>query len=185
MFQDSILRTAAVDLPRSLPRTGVLRVFGRIPQWIPLPSTGREYLMWTLIMLLITGLVALQIWLSLRIAETQQTLSTLRVEYRMIEQENAELLWQISQYTSLERIKIEAERMGYGPSFQRDYRRAQAGERVAPSSVGIPGYEAGTALFSLEEVTNGAGALWQFNFLETLEQWWQPHSASIQSLWER
>jgi hypothetical protein len=185
MFQDSILRTAAVDLPRSLPRTGVLRVFGRIPQWIPLPSTGREYLMWTLIMLLITGLVALQIWLSLRIAETQQTLNTLRVEYRMIEQENAELLWQISQYTSLERIKIEAERMGYGPSFQRDYRLVQSDERVAPSSVGRTGQEAGTASLSLDEVTSGAGALWEFNFLKTLEEWWQPHWASIQNLWER
>jgi hypothetical protein len=181
MFQDTILPTAAVDIPQTLPRTGSLRVLGRLPQWIPLPRSGREYLVWTGVLMLITGLVALQIWLSLRIAQTQQTLNALQVEYRLVEQENAELLWQISQYTSLDRIKIEAERMGYGPTFQREYRWSQPGYHLTQISPGKGTPEVTIGALPREMIGDGAGVAWHQSLWLALAEWWELRRASTYS----
>jgi hypothetical protein len=76
-------------------------------------------------MLMMSGLIAVQIWISLAIAQARQEIVVLQQEYTFVEQANAEMLWKISQYTSLEHVQREARRAGFVPSLRPSYREAQ------------------------------------------------------------
>ena len=187
MFQNSALPTATVELPQALRRTGSPASLGRLVHWIPLPRTAREYAIWTAAMLLVTGLVALQIWLSLRITQARQALDALQTEYRLIEQENAELLWQISQFTSLERVQIEATRMGYVPALQHQYLWAPADATPATTASETP---AASSLIGMTGpadvgVATEKDAPWHRQGWNLLRQWWYPHAEMLGTLPER
>lgn len=172
MFQNSALPTA-VDLPQTLPHAGSLRTLKRLLRAIPLPCTGKDYLIWTLIMATVAGLVSLQIWISLRITQAEQTLAALHQEYTWIEQENAEILWQISQFTQLDRIQNESQRMGYAPALQREYRWTQSGLAAT-----------GTPLAAAQTPTVDADSTaqinpWYVHYWQRFQSWWKPRSESI------
>lgn len=177
MFQNSALPTA-VDLPHSLPHAGSLRTLKRLLRAVPLPRTGVDYLLWTLIMVAVAGLVSLQIWISLQITQAERTLVVLQQEYRWIEQENAEILWQISQFTQLERIQIESQRMGYVPALKREYRWVQ------PSVATMPA-DATTPLAALQTPTSRAAGNsaevnpWYTHYWQRFQSWWKPRGESI------
>ena len=86
-------------------------------------------------MLAVTGMVLLQVWLSMQITQTGLILDELSMEYTQLEQENAELLWQISQFTHLERIETEAKRMGYGPGLNPEYRWVESSQGAPTMAV--------------------------------------------------
>lgn len=106
---------------------------------LPLPNTAGAYISWAGVMLLMAGLIAVQIWISLAIAQTRQEIVILQREYAFIEQANSEMLWKISQYTSLEYVQREARRAGFVPALRPSYREVQlqpalnlTGEPVMP-----------------------------------------------------
>jgi hypothetical protein len=176
MFQNSALPTA-VDLPRALPHAGSLRTLKRLARVLPLPRTGKDYLLWSFIMVAVAALVSLQIWISLRITQAQQSLVILQQEYTWIEQENAELLWQISQFTQLERIQIESQRMGYAPALKREYRWAQAGLALPETDV-TP--LAAAQMPALQETNNPAQVNpWYLHYWQQFQSWWKPRGESI------
>lgn len=183
MFQHSALPTATVDLPQTLRPTGSVRLLNRAAQWIPLPRTAREYLVWAIVMSAVAGLVALQIWLSLQIAQARQMIVGLQHEYTVVEQENAELLWQISQYTALDRIQIEATRMGFVPSLQREYRwsepATQGAQQATAPAVNAPPPST-TASNPLSQALP-----WHTQLTETVEAWWSVQAEAILPTWQR
>jgi hypothetical protein len=177
MFQNSALPTA-VDLPHPLPHAGSLRTLKRLLRAIPLPRTGKDYLLWTFIMVAVAGLVSLQIWISLQITQAEQALVVLQREYRLIEQENAEILWQISQFTQLERIQIESQRMGYVPALKREYRWVQPVVATMPEDSSTP--LAALQTPTLRDVNSTAQVNpWYTHYWQRFQSWWKPRGESI------
>lgn len=121
MFQHSALPAPTLDLPHSLPRIRILRGLMRLDELIPLPQTLKGYLIFLLVAGIITGLAVLQVWTSLQITKAYGELEALQVQHSLIEQQNAELLWQIGQHTTLARVQERAVALGYGPALQRKY----------------------------------------------------------------
>lgn len=129
MFQNSVLPSVSMDLTQNLtgtlPRIGIGQGLARLERILPLPRTFREYVAWLTVMVGITCLALLQVWATLQISAAQSQAGALRAQYRLIEEENAELLWTISHFTTLERVQREAATMGYVPTLQRRYVQPQ------------------------------------------------------------
>ncbi|MBI3959086.1 MAG: hypothetical protein HY328_09775 [Chloroflexi bacterium] len=123
MFQNSTLPSVSVDITRniagSLPRLRAWQGLARLETL--LPRTFREYLLWLLLMAGVMALALLQVSATLQISQTQVELDDLRNQYLLIEQENAQLLWEISHYTTLERVEAEAAAAGFVPALRRRY----------------------------------------------------------------
>jgi len=125
MFQNSALPSVSVDITRNiagtLPRLRVWQGLARVEALLPLPRTFGEYFLWLLLMVGVMALALLQVWASLQISQTQLELNGLRSQYILVEQENAQLLWEISHYTTLERVEVEAAAAGFVPALKRRY----------------------------------------------------------------
>ena len=125
MFQNSTLPSVSVDITRniagSLPRVRSWQGLTRLDMLVPLPRTFREYLTWLTMMTGVTILALLQVWAALQISQAQVELTSLRTQSVLIEQENAQLLWEISHYTTLERVEAEATAAGFVPALRRRY----------------------------------------------------------------
>lgn len=134
MFQHTTASAIPVDLPAPGPRTSILQGLGRVEQI--LPRTPREYLLWTLVMGVVAGLAALQVAVTLQVHQARQELFALQQEFGRIERDNAQLLWQIGQYTTLERVAQEAARMDFRPTLKRTY-------LIADPFAGPPGQPTG------------------------------------------
>ena len=107
--------------PTSLSHIRVLRGLVWLDDFVPLPQTLRGYLLFLLALTGICGLAVFQVWTSLRITQARAELAALNVQYNLIEQKNAELLWQIGQRTTLEQVQIRAVQLGFHPALQRNY----------------------------------------------------------------
>jgi len=107
--------------PTSLSHIRVLRGLVWLDDFVPLPQTLRGYLLFVLALAVICGLAVFQVWTSLRITQARAELAALGVQYNLIEQKNAELLWQIGQRTTLEQVQIRAVQLGFRPALQRNY----------------------------------------------------------------
>ncbi len=173
MFQNSTL-PSAVDMPHSLPHTQTWRAIKRAVRMLPMPQTARDYLIWVVIMAAIAGMVSMQILLSMRIQQTQLVLTDLTGQYVAVEQENAEILWQISQFTDLERIQTEAQRMGYGPGLNPEYRWVEITEETPPLALAQPI----TAGNDLGDVTIQLGES------DPIGGWFQRSWQRFQTLWQ-
>ena len=125
MFQNSTLPSVSVDITQSiagsLPRLRAWQGLARLDQLLPLPKTFGEYLVWMLMMAGVTALALLQISTTLQISQTQAEVYHLRGQYVLVEQQNAQLLWDISQFTTLERVESEAVAAGFVPALNRRY----------------------------------------------------------------
>lgn len=155
MFQNSALPTARVGITNSLPQAGLWKGLHKWGNLIPLPKTWRGFLWWTLAMGLIAAMAGLHIWASLQIAQVEVKLQALQTQYTEIEQDNAELLWQISQYTSLDSIQQRAVAMGYGPTLQRTYLHAHTGPGLSVTADAVPAADVAEDTTAL--ATSGTG----------------------------
>lgn len=143
MFQNSTLPSVSADITRniagSLPRMGGWRGLAGLEHSIPLPRTFQEYLVWLLAMAAVIGLALLQVWVTLQISQAQREVYLLQRQYDQIEQENAELLWEISHYTTLERVEREAAAAGFVPALKRRYVKAKTSTSApAPAAFSRP-----------------------------------------------
>ncbi len=128
MFQNNAF-PRPLDLPAPWLRPVPLReLIGHLP-W---PRTFRDYLQCLLAMLLLSGLAALQIQASIQVTQARQTLAELRMERRLIQQYNAELVWQIGQETALETVRARALEWGLRPARQLPLFQAMAGATAPP-----------------------------------------------------
>ena len=107
--------------PTNLARIRVLRGLVWLDHVVPLPQTMRGYLLFVLALTVVCGLAVFQVWTSLRITQARGELDALRVQYSLIEQRNAELLWQIGQRTTLEQVQTRAVQLDFRPALERNY----------------------------------------------------------------
>ncbi len=117
----------------NLSRFRVLRGLVWLDDIVPLPQTLRGYLFFVLVLTVVCGLAVVQVWTSLRITQTRAELEALRVQYSLIEQKNAELLWQIGQRTTLEHVQLRAVQLDFRPALQRNYVPNPYGLRIVPA----------------------------------------------------
>lgn len=138
MFQNSTLPSISVDITQtiagSLPRLRAWQGLARLDQLLPLPRTFREYLVWLLMMAGVTALALLQVSVTLQISQTQAEADLLRRQYVLIEQQNAQLLWEISHFTTLERVQSEAVAAGFVPALNRRYVTANPSTAFVPTA---------------------------------------------------
>ena len=138
MFQNSTLPSVSVDITQtiagSLPRLRAWQGLARLDQMLPLPRTFREYFVWLLMMAGVAALALLQISVTLQISQTQAEANLLQREYVLLEQENAQLLWEISHFTTLERVQSEAVAAGFVPTLQRRYVAADPSTAIVPAA---------------------------------------------------
>lgn len=138
MFQNSALPSVSVDITQtisgSLPRLRAWQGLARLDQLLPLPRSFREYLVWVVMMAGVTVLALLQISVTLQISQVEADAQLLKSQYVRIEQRNAELLWQISHFTTLERVQSEAVAAGFVPALHRRYVAVDSSISVAPTN---------------------------------------------------
>lgn len=125
--------------PNSMPtsnlaRFRVLRGLVWLDDFVPLPQTLRGYLFFVLALTVVCGLAVVQVWTSLRITQARAELELLRVQYSLIEQKNAEFLWQIGQRTTLEQVQLRAVQLDFRPALQRHYIPNPYSLRSAPAA---------------------------------------------------
>lgn len=193
MLQNSSLSSVSADITRniagSLPRVPHWPGLSRLEAILPLPHTFREYLFWLPLIVGVTLLALLQVWTSLQISQTQVEVNSLRAQYVLKEQENAQLLWEISQFTTLERVVIEANAAGYVPALKRRYVTVEAAPGVYPNI--LPDGQVPTATTQVEgsAQTDAGSAQYaiQFSLLwdswtGRWEQWRQAIGSSTQSM---
>ena len=102
-------------------RLRVLRGLVWLDDIVPLPQTLRGYLLFVLALTVVCGLAVFQVWTSLRITQARGELEALRVQFSLVEQRNAELLWQIGQRTTLEQVQTRAVQLDFRPALERNY----------------------------------------------------------------
>ncbi len=90
---------------------------GTVMRILSMPLDRTAFVWWVAIMLLFGAGAGVHIWLSVQIAQAENQLALLQAEHAESELVNAELMWQISQYTSLPVVQNRATSMG----FQKDY----------------------------------------------------------------
>lgn len=183
--------------PTSLSHIRVLRGLVWLDDFVPLPQTLRGYLFFVLALAVICGLAVFQVWTSLRITQARAELAAFSVQYNLIEQRNAELLWQIGQRTTLEQVQIRAVQLGFRPALQRNYvgnaaasqtniaaasassggapdRRAAASPPVSPASqAGAPPLPQAEASASQESASWRVPELVPIEEFEQLASGWQ------------
>ena len=128
----------------NLSRFRVLRGLVWLDDIVPLPQTLRGYLFFVLALTLVCGLAVIQVWTSLRITQARAELELLRVQYSLIEQKNAELLWQIGQRTTLEQVQLRAVQLDFRPALQRNYIPNPYSLRTAPAASAGSGASGGS-----------------------------------------
>lgn len=175
MFQNSPLPSVSADITRNitgaLPRVSLWPGFVRLETLLPLPRTFREYLLLLPLIFAVTVLALLQVWTSMQISQTRLEVSSLRGQYVLKEQENAQLLWEISHFTTLERVVVEANAAGYVPALHRRYVQVETQPAVYPDfsrDAAAPANPAESAQWSI----NADAATAQF-------------SAEFSSLWDK
>ncbi len=93
-------------------------------QWafgLALPSTLQGYLFFVLCLLILAFTMALHITLSAESMRLDRQLATLEEEYARVERINANLVWEISQSTSLADVHAQAVAAGYAPISEFKY----------------------------------------------------------------
>ena len=105
----------------NLARFRILRGLIWLDDIVPLPQTLRGYLLFVLALTVVCGLAVFQVWTSLRITQARAELEALSVQYSLIEQKNAELLWQIGQLTTLYEVQSRAVQLDFRPALERNY----------------------------------------------------------------
>lgn len=173
MFQNSSLPSVSADITRNitgaLPRVPLWPGFVRLETLLPLPRTFREYLLLLPLIAAVTALALLQVWTSMQVSQTRLEVNNLRGQYVMKEQENAQLLWEISHFTTLERVVVEANAAGYVPALNRRYVEVETQPAVYPDFSGdvvAPANPAENANWSIDA---DAAATW---FSAEFSAWW-------------
>jgi hypothetical protein len=92
-----------------------------LAQTLRLPDTWQSFLLFTLGIALACGGASLHLQLSTQILQDKLQLATLQAEERVLEEQNANLVWMVVQETELNKVKVRATALGYQPALKRNY----------------------------------------------------------------
>ncbi|RIK43141.1 MAG: hypothetical protein DCC55_06575 [Chloroflexi bacterium] len=164
--------TSAVsaELTGSLQQTLAKGRLRRLEQQIGLPATFSGFLLFALAVTILCACMALLVITSVQTYQARQQIAALERRYREVEQQNAELVWQIAQHTSLEQVRQRALALGYeAPAFRHFVPWPSASTTTVQSSTAT--YAA--TLYPVSSAPTSSD-LWdwavkQFNHIRT---WW-------------
>ena len=94
---------------------------GVVIRILAMPLDRTALLWWGLILSLFAAGAGMHIWMSIQIAQSEQSLIQLNQEHAKIELVNAEFMWQISEYTNLTSVQNRAEGLGFRLDFENRY----------------------------------------------------------------
>jgi hypothetical protein len=177
--RSSLPSTSTAEIADTLGRSLAERAWagGRwqaIQDWLPLPTTWRQYLLACLALAVVMGGMLLHILLSVQIAHADLQLRQMRETYARVERQNSELVYQIAQRSSLAHMAQLAAQQGYVPATGRTYavrpdavaidpvRGDLSPQAVTPAAQRQPAPGAGSA-------AGAAAPTWQ----EQIGRWWQ------------
>ena len=177
---DSLQRT--LDGPFSGPFTG--RRWQAIQDVLPMPATWQQYLLACLALTIVVGGMWLQVLLSVQIARSEFTLRQLRGEYARVERQNSELIFTISQQSSLAHMAELATQSGYVPATGRTYLVRDQHAAELPSAVAplVPALAAAPALAepaARNPVPASGRPEPMPGWLEQTRLWWQDLQQSV------
>jgi len=126
MLQRSSLPTTspaefADSLQRTLDGPFAGRRWQALQDILPIPVTWQQYMLACLALTIVIGGMWLQVLLSVQIARAEFTLRQMRSEYARVERQNGELVYAISQQSSLAHMAELATQSGYVPATGRTY----------------------------------------------------------------
>ncbi len=171
MLQRSSLPTTspaelADSLQRSLDRPFDGRRWQALQDVLPMPATWQQYLLACLALAIVLGGMWLQVLLSVQIARAEFTLRQMRSEYARVERQNSELVYAISQQSSLAQMAELATQSGYVPATGRTYlvRGEPLVASLAAAAVEAAAHNPVPTIDRLEPTAN---------WLDQTRQWWQ------------
>ena len=171
MLQRSSLPTTspaeiADSLQRTLDGPFIERRWQALQDALPMPVTWQQYLLACLALTIVVGGMWLQVLLSVQIARSEFTLRQMRGEYARVERQNSELVYAISQQSSLAHMAELATQAGYVPATGRTYivRGQHSADLPAAAPLGA------AALNPVPAPNRLAPAL---DWLDQTRQWWQ------------
>ena len=100
-------------------------------QLIGLPTSARGFVLVTLTTALVCAGMALLVFTSIQTFQTRQLIAQRQQQQQRIERQNANLIWQIAQYTALDKVRQRALDLGYEAPTARNFVVRQ--ENVAPT----------------------------------------------------
>lgn len=122
MVRNQTLTSAvSAELTGSLHQTLTEGRLRRLEQQIGLPTTFGGFLLLALAVALVCGGMALLVITSVQTYRARQHIAGLERTYQAIERQNAELVWQIAQHTTLEQVRQRALALGYQPPAGRHF----------------------------------------------------------------
>jgi hypothetical protein len=107
--------------PTAARAQGLRRAVGILDSAFYLPDSPRAFMIYLLGLAIIFAGAFMHVLVAAQITEAQFRISQLRQEYRAIEQQNSELIFEIARETNLARLQARAREAGYVPVQQRDY----------------------------------------------------------------
>ncbi|MBV7330077.1 hypothetical protein KFU94_17890 [Chloroflexi bacterium TSY] len=98
-----------------LKQTKIGQSFRSLRQMLWLPDELSSFMLFMVVLTLLSLALLLHIQLSVQILETRSELDQLQRQHAKIEQENAELIWRMNQNTSLDHVRQRALILGFVP----------------------------------------------------------------------
>jgi hypothetical protein len=108
-----------VDTQGSLNR--LQQIIGLLDSTLRLPSTPRAFMVYLLGLAIVLAGAFLHILVAAQIMQAEFTLAQLQEEYRAIEQQNGDIIFQIARDTNMARLHERVVSQGYGPVQEREY----------------------------------------------------------------
>lgn len=174
---DSLQRT--FDGPFSGPFSG--RRWQAIQDVLPMPATWQQYVLACLALTILVGGMWLQVLLSVQIARSEFTLRQMRGEYARVERQNSDLIFAISQQSSLAHMAELAAQSGYVPATGRTYLvRDQHTAELSPAAAALALAPAQAEPVALNPVPASDRRLEPMpGWLDQTRLWWQNLQQSV------
>ena len=166
----TISSSVSAELTESFQKTITVDKVRRFEQVLGLPTTLPGFLLLTLAVLLVCAGMALLVMTSVQTFQTRLYITRLEQELNATERQNAELVWQIAQFTSLEDVRRRASALGYEAPTVRHFATVAG----APGNLGaLPSAQpaANSAPVSPTPADSGAWQ-WLQAQIDTIRSWW-------------
>ena len=168
--RSSLPTTSPAEIADSLQRTLDGPFSGRrwqaLQDVLPMPVTWQQYMLACLALTIVIGSMWLQVLLSVQIARAEFTLRQMRSEYARVERQNGELVYAISQQSSLAHMAELATQSGYVPATGRTYIVRGQHSADLPAAAALE-----PAALNSVPTPNGLGPA--LDWLDQTRLWWQ------------
>lgn len=135
MLQRSSLTTpTATEIAGTLQQTLERSALRSLQNTLQLPVTWQQYLTMLGVVLVLAAGLAVEVLLTVQIAEAEATVRALRSEYAWIQYENSELIHQIATQSSLSEVQRRAAVLNYIPATSRTFVYRSDAPAMAPAA---------------------------------------------------